>query len=55
MKEKLYDIYVKDTCVYHSLTKEEFEKQWKSIENWSKVDNRILLDNISFRISKSGS
>jgi hypothetical protein len=28
MIEKLYHIYVKDSCIYHSLKEEEFNTTW---------------------------
>jgi len=31
--EKIYHIYVKDTCLFHSLKEEEFEKTWKNLKN----------------------
>ena len=31
MSEKIYHIYAKDQCIYHSLKEEEFEKIWKEL------------------------
>jgi hypothetical protein len=31
--EKIYHIYAKDKCLYHSLKKEEFEKIWDTLNN----------------------
>jgi hypothetical protein len=31
--EKIYHIYAKDRCLYHSLKKEEFEKTWSTLKN----------------------
>ena len=30
--EKIYHIYVKDECIYHSLPKEEFQKLWDFVQ-----------------------
>ena len=29
--ETVYHVYVKNTCVYHSLTEEEFNKTWEML------------------------
>ena len=29
--ETVYHVYVKNTCVYHSLTEEEFKKTWEML------------------------
>jgi hypothetical protein len=31
--EKVYHIYIKDTCLLHSISEEEFEVTWKTIKN----------------------
>jgi hypothetical protein len=31
--EKIYHIYAKDKCLYHSLKEEEFQTTWKSLNN----------------------
>ena len=30
--EKIYHIYAKDKCLYHSLTEEEFKNTWKQLK-----------------------
>jgi|LauGreDrversion4_2_1035121.scaffolds.fasta_scaffold42108_9 hypothetical protein len=37
MKDKLYHIYAKQKCLYHSLSKEEFENTWRMIHNFLSV------------------
>lgn len=32
LMEKIYHIYAKDTCLYHSLTEEEFKNTWKQLK-----------------------
>ena len=29
--DKVYHVYVKNTCVYHSLAEEEFSKTWEML------------------------
>ena len=31
--EKIYHIYAKNTCLFHSLKEEEFQKTWKQLNN----------------------
>lgn len=31
--EKIYHIYAKDRCLFHSLKQEEFEKTWDTLKN----------------------
>jgi hypothetical protein len=31
--EKIYHIYAKDECIFHSLKEEEFEITWKTLNN----------------------
>lgn len=31
--EKIYHIYIKDRCVYHSLKEEEFKDKWETLKN----------------------
>jgi hypothetical protein len=31
--EKVYHIYAKGKCLYHSLKQEEFEKTWSTLNN----------------------
>jgi len=31
--EKVYHIYAKDKCLYHSLTENEFKKNWNTLTN----------------------
>ncbi len=32
-QEKIYHIYAKDRCLFHSLKEEEFNKTWKDLKN----------------------
>jgi hypothetical protein len=31
--EKVYHIYAKDKCIYHSLTEDEFKSTWNTLIN----------------------
>jgi hypothetical protein len=31
--EKIYHIYAKDRCLFHSIKEEEFEVTWKTLNN----------------------
>ena len=31
--EKVYHIYAKDRCLFHSVKEEEFETTWKTLKN----------------------
>jgi hypothetical protein len=32
-ERKIYNIYLKDHCIYHNLSQEEFDKVWSSLEH----------------------
>jgi hypothetical protein len=32
-KEKIYHIYAKDKCLFHSLKEEEFNRTWNTLNN----------------------
>jgi hypothetical protein len=44
--EKIYHIYAKDRCIYHSLNEDEFRQVWetlnKLVEIYTEVDNDDL-------------
>jgi hypothetical protein len=31
--EKIYHIYIKDRCLFHSVREEEFQTTWKTLNN----------------------
>jgi len=45
MTEKRYHIYVKNQCLYHNLTEEEFEQTWGMIQKFLSVYNNNLCKN----------
>jgi hypothetical protein len=42
--DKIYHIYVKNKCLYHSLSETEFEETWKMIHNFLSVANCSDID-----------
>ena len=32
-QEKMYHIYAKDRCIFHSLKEDEFDTTWKTLKN----------------------
>lgn len=46
--EKLYHIYAKNNCIYHCLTREEFEKVWDMIDKFLSVTATLHKDHISY-------
>lgn len=39
MQEKLYHIYAKDKCLFHSLKEEDFQRIWKELNNMISILN----------------
>ena len=37
MTEKSYNIYLKEKCIYQSLSKDEFAETWKMIQNFLSI------------------
>jgi len=50
MNSKIYHIYVKNNCLYHSLPEEEFKKTWNMIHNFLSVTNctSISKDDVNY-------
>jgi hypothetical protein len=49
MTEKLYHIYLKKECIYHSLNEEEFIKTWDMIQKFLSVhDAQIDKNDIQY-------
>ena len=43
--EKIYHIYAKDRCIFHSIKEDDFEVTWKTL------NNMIDLINTDYKIS----
>ena len=39
MPEKIYHIYAKDQCLFHSLKEEDFKKTWEELNNMISILN----------------
>jgi hypothetical protein len=47
--EKRYDIYLKNKCLYHSLTKSEFEKTWKMLNNFISIFGNANKEDLNYK------
>ena len=48
-QEKIYHIYAKDRCIFHSLKEEEFNVTWNTIQNLVDVLNTdYARDDLSY-------
>ncbi len=50
MKEKIYHIYAKNQCIYHSLSEEEFTKTWEMLHMMIELlgSEKFSKEDISF-------
>ena len=49
MGEKVYHIYAKDQCIYHSLSKEKFEETWEMLHRMvDLIDVRLTKEDFSY-------
>ena len=48
MTEKIYHIYLKDKCIYHSLSKKEFDDIWDMIHNFLSVTKAVDCCDLSY-------
>jgi hypothetical protein len=47
--EKIYHIYAKDKCLFHSLKEEEFRNTWNTLKNLIGVlDTRYSGDDLTY-------
>ena len=47
--EKIYHIYAKDKCLFHSLKEEEFDITWKTLNNLvDLLDTRYAGDDLTY-------
>lgn len=47
--EKMYHIYAKDKCIFHSLNEDEFTNTWKSLNNLIDVmDTHYAGDDLTY-------
>lgn len=49
MMEKIYHIYAKERCIFHSLKEEEFEITWNTLKNMvGLMKTDYSVDDLSF-------
>jgi hypothetical protein len=48
MNEKLYHIYLKENCIYHSLSKEDFEKTLNALYHLIEVVGNYQKEDLSY-------
>ena len=48
MSETLYHIYLKDKCIYHSLTEAEFDLIWKMIYEFLSITDDSKKNDLSY-------
>jgi hypothetical protein len=49
--EKIYHIYAKDKCVYHSLSEEKFSETWEMLHRMIDVlDVDVLKEDLQYEV-----
>jgi hypothetical protein len=48
MIETLYHIYLKDKCIYHSLTEDEFDLTWRMIYEFLSITDDSKKNDLSY-------
>jgi len=49
LTEKVYHIYAKDRCLYHSLSKEKFDELWETIHIMIELlDGNVRKEELSY-------
>jgi hypothetical protein len=47
--QKIYHIYAKDQCIFHSLNEEEFTSTWNTLKNMiSLLDTHYVGEDLSY-------
>jgi hypothetical protein len=47
--EKIYHIYAKDKCLFHSLKEDEFKRTWNTLQNLVDIlDTRYAGDDLTY-------
>lgn len=44
-QERIYHIYAKDRCIYHSLSEEKFSETWKMLHNMVELLGKNIKKN----------
>jgi hypothetical protein len=49
MKEKVYHVYAKDQCIYHSLSEEKFSETWDMLHRMIEfLDMNIKKEDLTY-------
>ena len=46
--DKVYHIYAKDRCIYHSLNREEFENVWETLSRLVEIYTEVQPDDLQY-------
>jgi hypothetical protein len=46
--EKIYHIYVKNKCLYHSLSEEDFHNTWNMVNNFIDIYSEFNKNDITY-------
>jgi hypothetical protein len=46
--DKVYHIYAKDRCIYHSLNKEEFDNVWETLSRLVEIYTEVNPDDLQY-------
>ena len=46
--DKVYHIYAKDRCIYHSLNKEEFDSVWETLNRLVEIYTEVNPDDLQY-------
>jgi len=49
MSDKKYNIYLKNKCIYDSLSKSEFEDTWKMLTNLTSIFGNVTKEDLSYK------
>lgn len=48
MTEKVYHIYAKNRCIYHSLKEDEFDAVWGALNNFVEIFTDYQKEDLAF-------
>ena len=46
--EKIYHVYAKNNCIYHSLSEEEFKEVWDMLNKFVSISGRLDKNDLSY-------
>ena len=48
MTDKIYHIYVKNHCIYHSLSESDFKKIWDMIDKFLSITGSVDKEDVTY-------